>query len=259
MNGETKQGQAYGFKLNSLVQLTRSRTVDNNQSLLEYLYDYISSKQSDVLKFIPELVPLEEATTVDMPTLRSTIESMNGKLNLIAARLKTESKRSGDRFNAVMGPFHGTAVQEYDKLKTLRDSAFAGLKELGIWLNEPNDTNYSYLKTLSEFRKDFIAARKRVDDEKERIKKENEKQKQKLLAKQQREKNNKGTNDVDEEEKETAVQIKSNSLLPDQPGKEKNVSDAIIRALQSGDSNEFMQRLKARKQKIANTEDLQQQ
>ncbi|ETO35247.1 hypothetical protein RFI_01816 [Reticulomyxa filosa] len=63
MNGGTKNGAAFGFKLNSLTQLSRSRTVDNKQTLLQYLYVQLEQKDTKVLEFSNDLASLDDATT----------------------------------------------------------------------------------------------------------------------------------------------------------------------------------------------------
>ena len=48
MNGSTAKGQAYGFKLASLNQLTRSRTVDSSATLMEYIYEFLDGDDVQV-------------------------------------------------------------------------------------------------------------------------------------------------------------------------------------------------------------------
>ena len=81
MNGGTKKGQAYGFKISSLTQLTRSRSVDNKQTLLEYLYEFLESQCKQSIRFVDDLAALENACEVDIPTLRRAMSSIGGKLN----------------------------------------------------------------------------------------------------------------------------------------------------------------------------------
>merc|ERR1712141_940883 len=60
MNSATSKGGAKGFKLSSLSQLIRSRTVDNSASLMEYLFEFASSseKYKTGLQFTADLKPL---------------------------------------------------------------------------------------------------------------------------------------------------------------------------------------------------------
>lgn len=55
MNGGTKKGQAHGFKLASLSQLTRSRSTDNKVTLMEFLYIYLEKKNKKLLGFVDDM------------------------------------------------------------------------------------------------------------------------------------------------------------------------------------------------------------
>ena len=78
MNSATAKCQAKGFKLSSLSQLMRSRTVDNSASLMEWLFEFVSSnsKYKAALRFTKDLEPLDEATSVDIATLKGDITKM---------------------------------------------------------------------------------------------------------------------------------------------------------------------------------------
>lgn len=186
MNGSTKKGQSYGFKLASLVQLNRSRTVDNSQTLMEYLYLFMVGNQdtadedckeenvnnikpsqySHCLEFVEDLLPLTDAIHVDVSILRSNIGQIGAKLRLIGNRIKNEKQsggpRIGDAFVSVMQPFHRQAVKQHEKLVKFQDKVCELLKELGVWLNEGKDKNFQYLQTLHDFRSNFIHAKKTV-------------------------------------------------------------------------------------------------
>ena len=86
------EGQAYGFKLSSLSQLTRSRSTDNKVTLMEYLYLYLEKTQPEVIKFTEEWSALNEAVSVDIPTLRSGVAQIGAKLNLIQRRVEAAAK-----------------------------------------------------------------------------------------------------------------------------------------------------------------------
>lgn len=165
MNGSTSKGCAYGFKLASLNQLMRSRTVDNSSTLMEYLYEFVSNPKNDTYKeamsFPKDLQALDDATTVDISVLRQNISQIRMKLARIKKRIdnfndKQLITRMGDNFYNTMKPFYMEAIERFAALEKLRDEIFKDLKELGIWLNEPKDSNFKYLKTMNEFRQNFL-------------------------------------------------------------------------------------------------------
>ena len=190
LNDSTAKGQARGFKLSSLGQLVSSRTSDNKSTLMEYLYLFCinngSDKYQEALKFAEDLLPLEEAKSIDIPTLRQNIGALNKNVQLIAARVAKEGiTRMGDNFYKIMKPFYDEAKLKVQSLMKQRDDTFAALKALGVWLNEPKDTSFKYMKTLNEFRKNFNRSVLVVQQKKARLA---EMEKKRKWAEQKREK-----------------------------------------------------------------------
>merc|ERR1711933_204625 len=77
--------------------------------------------------------------------------------------------RMGDNFYQIMKPFYMNAIQRFKNLEKLRDEIFNDLKQLGVWLNEPKDANFKYLKTLNEFRQNFLRAIKMTEQRKAKL------------------------------------------------------------------------------------------
>ncbi|ETO24056.1 protein diaphanous like protein [Reticulomyxa filosa] len=130
MNGGTKNGGAFGFKLGSLIQLSRSKTVDNKQSLLQYLYEWLEVHDNSVLDFTNELACLEDASAVDMSTLRENVTSIGSRLKAIQDRLK-QKPTSTDQFLNVMTPFYTSASNTFEHLSTSFQTLQKDLKSLG--------------------------------------------------------------------------------------------------------------------------------
>jgi len=171
-----QRARAYGFKLASLNQLSRSRTVDNSATLMEYLYEFISKNEryKNSLDFVEDLQILDEATCVDITVLKQNINMIGSRLRQIKKRIDSFNEkqlitRMGDNFYKVMKPFHMVAVQKFDNLQKLREKVFADLTQLGVWLNEPKDINFKYLKTLNEFRMSFVHSIKTYNERKRKL------------------------------------------------------------------------------------------
>eukprot|EP01084_Bolivina_argentea_P067460 122841_1 len=201
MNGSTAKGQAYGFKLGSLTQLMRSRTVDNSATLMEYLYEFINTNDiyKNSINFLNDLSCLDEACCVDISILRQNIAQIGNKLRRIKKRIdsfndKQLITRMGDNFYKMIKPFYISSILQFNKLEKLRDEMFNDLKGLGIWLNEAKDSNFKYLKTLNEFRLNFTKTIKLY-----KIKK----QKQKEIEKRKKWKENKSKNKKKYKSKQT--------------------------------------------------------
>ena len=232
MNGGTKKGKAYGFKISSLTQLTRSRSVDNKQTLLEYLYEFLESQCKDSIGFVDDLAELENACEVDIPTLRCAMSSIGGKLKQINGRLKTLEKCSkmDDRFSDVMKPFYEYAEKTYKDVKDLETNVKNELNKIGIWLNEAKDTNCLYLKTINQFRKEFVKIKKMVAAKREKEKKAEERAK-KRKAKKCKTKNSSGSGSDVDGDRDRDRDRESNSTA---------FSDGVLLDLQDTTSSEFV-------------------
>ena len=115
---------------------------------------------------------MEDATCVDISILRQNVAALKNKLQRIRKRLDAADgavTRMGDNFVATMSPFYTAAVQRLDNLVKLRDRTFADLKQLGVWLNEPKDANFKYLKTLNDFRLGFMRGIKSVQQRRAKL------------------------------------------------------------------------------------------
>ena len=61
LNGGTKKGQAYGFKLSTLRQLDSTKTSDNKKTLLQVVVEYVHQNCSFVSDFVHQFESVREA------------------------------------------------------------------------------------------------------------------------------------------------------------------------------------------------------
>jgi len=141
---------------------------------MEYLYRFLEEKQPAVLSFTAEWAPLDEAVSVDIPTLRSGVAMIAAKLKQIERRNDVAAKSgsiAGDQFAPKMRPFHGAATKEFERLKSDHERVMKELAALAAFLGETKDSTAAFLKTLNEFRKQFMmtakqtAARRKKEEE----------------------------------------------------------------------------------------------
>eukprot|EP01084_Bolivina_argentea_P172755 299218_1 len=276
MNGGTRKGCAHGFKLKSLSQLTRSRSTNNKVTLMEYLYLYLLKSNPKLLEFTEEWNALEAAISVDIPTLRAAISQIGAKLNIINKRCKVAETNSiaGDNFSETMKPFHSTASTQFEALKAKHETIMKDLCDLALFLNEKNDRTGQFLKTLNEFRKQFVFTAKQC---KERQKREAEKKKREQWKKNKKQKANKqGTakkslglpqpiSEDGDDMKETNIRANKVGLPPPPPPSTPNNAsqkmfaanptnaNQLLAALMQSDSTVLMNKLKARRKKNSTT------
>jgi hypothetical protein len=62
LNGGTRRGEAFGFKLTSLSKLTDTKTADNKRTLLHYIVDIVENQAPHLLNFADELVHVTAAS-----------------------------------------------------------------------------------------------------------------------------------------------------------------------------------------------------
>jgi diaphanous protein len=61
-NSGSQRGQAYGFKLDSLLRLAETKTTDNKKSLLHYFAHLMETKFSQYLNFRDEIPTIPAAS-----------------------------------------------------------------------------------------------------------------------------------------------------------------------------------------------------
>jgi hypothetical protein len=61
LNGGTKSGMAYGFKLSALKQMTGTKTIDNKSNFLEYVIGFCESKYPNIRQFIDDFKHIPDA------------------------------------------------------------------------------------------------------------------------------------------------------------------------------------------------------
>lgn len=120
MNGGTKKGGVYGFKLSSLKLLDSLKSIDNKMTLMQYLVKYAETKYPRIEIMLAELSDLPEAVRIESGTLQGEINKIKGNVNKLGSMLKTASSASShDRFKPVMEGFFENAC---DKIEVLHQA-----------------------------------------------------------------------------------------------------------------------------------------
>jgi hypothetical protein len=91
MNGQTKNGQAYGFQLSTMNQLRMTKSFDNKTNLMAFLVEICETQHPDVIQFIDDLAPLKEAMRVESMWLQGEVNKMVGNLNKLKQALQEDA------------------------------------------------------------------------------------------------------------------------------------------------------------------------
>jgi len=215
----------------------------------------LESEKPKVLEVVDELACLDEATKVDIPTLRNNTNMIAERLKTIQARIKSaeenpQSTKRGDQFATVMKAFHSQSLSQFNQLEKYSEETITQMKNIGAWLNEENDVNGLYLKKLNEFRDSIKQCKTKMTKKREDEKKKRDDDKKKTDRMAGKESNNKESNNKE-----------SNQSLPPSPRlaaaepSRRQPSDPMMKQICPGTSAELMEALKKRRrsaQKLPN-------
>jgi len=136
-----RRGNAYGFKLESILKLidTKANMENRKFTLLHYLVDLVEKKFPELLNLHEELLNIEEGSKITIPdirqvltSIRSGLKDVEGALNKIekAKELKKEEPPFPDKFPAMIQDFYKEAKEHYDKLSKQLDDVEQNYKDL---------------------------------------------------------------------------------------------------------------------------------
>jgi hypothetical protein len=138
LNSGSKGGNAYGFKLNALKQLSGTKSFDNKTTLLEYIIGYCDRKVPTVKQWIDDFKDISDATKIESKPLISDIEKFVGMMEKIKSALSTfEDGPKGDRFKTVMTKFFDTYNPKAQKLLKECKDAESDADKLAVLFGEP--------------------------------------------------------------------------------------------------------------------------
>ena len=145
MNGGTKKGQCFGFKLSSLRQVCASKTIDNKSTLLHYLYLEIEKNENDknAVEFVTEFECLAQGSRLDVSQLSAEIGKIGGTLTKLKKKLDETNSRNDSMKNDLLPQFNA--------VRTQHSNVSQKCAELSEFLNCKNGIKYEFFKDLYEF------------------------------------------------------------------------------------------------------------
>jgi len=136
-----RRGNAYGFKLESILKLidTKANMENRKYTLLHYLVDLVQKKFPELLNLHEELLNIEEGSKITIPDIRQVLTSIRcglkdveTALNKIekAKELKKEEPPFPDKFPPMIQDFYKEAKEHFDKLNKQLDDVEQNYKDL---------------------------------------------------------------------------------------------------------------------------------
>ncbi|KAF2072641.1 hypothetical protein CYY_006043 [Polysphondylium violaceum] len=164
LNGGTARGDCLGFKMDTLLKLTDTKTFNNKSNLLVYIISEIEQKFPECLNFLDDLDLVNEASKI-------SLAQISGELNLLKKDLesvtngvgKMKQNREDMYFFSSMEDFIKDAGIELKIAQEQYAEAESEFQKLAVWFGEetkiPSEELFSvltrFLQTFDKSFKDF--------------------------------------------------------------------------------------------------------
>lgn len=176
MNGGTRNGQAYGFKLETLIKVNSTQGKDEN--LMHFLCQILQEAYPEVEGFVSDLSMLPQAIRMDSATLAADIE----KFAATAAKLKVEVAKERnemvDGFARSMKSFNDRA--QLDAAGLCARAAALDIETAQLLKSFGEDPKKKkredLLQLFNTFRNNYLKAQKELKDKRFARQKELERQ-----------------------------------------------------------------------------------
>lgn len=119
LNGGTPRGGLYGFKLEGLLKLSTVKSLDNKQSLMNYVIAWAERHDPELLGLGNELNAVGEAMKIPLTQVTSDLQTLQNGMELVKQQIQAAEADPApeDRFVDVMAPFLKTSEKQLDSLK----------------------------------------------------------------------------------------------------------------------------------------------
>jgi hypothetical protein len=120
MNGGTKKGGQYGFKMSTINKLSGSKNAAGDGTLLDFIFMTMERNYPNELNFYKELKMLTEASNYEFSFMQSEASKFNGMLSKLEGELKATQNLPPDQdlFYTIMSRFYNQVKskgEEYEK------------------------------------------------------------------------------------------------------------------------------------------------
>ncbi|KAJ0248169.1 Formin-like protein 18 [Hirschfeldia incana] len=185
LNHGTARGSAIGFRLDSLLKLTDTRSRNSKMTLMHYLCKVLAEKLPELLDFPKDLVSLEAATKIQLKYLAEEMQAIRKGLEKVVQEFTT-SETDGPvskHFRMNLKEFLSFAEGEVRSLASLYSTVGGSADALALYFGEdPARVPFEQVvSTLQNFVRIFVRSHeencKQVEFEKRRVQKEAENEK----------------------------------------------------------------------------------
>jgi hypothetical protein len=154
LNGGTKTGQAFGFKLATLKQLNGTKTLDNKSNLLEYIIMFCEQKNPSIRQFVDDFKDVPDAMKVESKPFIAEVEKFAGVMSKVKTAIgPSDDDSKFDRFKPVMSRFYEANNPKVEQLVKDMREAEAECEKLAVTFGEaPGSTQWEqFFQIFKEF------------------------------------------------------------------------------------------------------------
>ena len=163
MNGGSNRGQAYGFKLDTLLKLQDTRAGDRKTTLLMYIVRHVDKTEPDVLKFREDLADVRNAARISLDSVAADLREIKKGLDQVDREvpLAPEDKPE-DKFRTKMAAFLASAQKDFDGVHGSIDQVEKAFRDAAVLYGEDRSTSKpeEFFGTVTKFMAHFDAAEK---------------------------------------------------------------------------------------------------
>lgn len=157
LNGGTKKGEQYGFKLSTITQLKNTKAQTKDKSLMNFIVEQVQSRHPEAEGFLEEFADMEFAAKLQSAFVNGEIRQLDGKIKKMKMLLDKEKvdPRCGieEKFKAFYAANKDVGVQLIKRM----DAIVLQTKEVAqLYAENPASTKAEDLfKIFAEFTNDY--------------------------------------------------------------------------------------------------------
>ncbi|XP_033111227.1 formin-J-like [Anneissia japonica] len=136
LNSGGYAGNAYGFKMSSLLKLVETRANKPRMNLLHHVVTLAEQKEKKLLNFPNEMKNLEEASRLSIDQLSSEVETLQKRVTLVGDQLEEGTREVKEQ----MVEFLQNAKEDLNELQEMLDDVEKLRKKLSEYLCEDSTT-----------------------------------------------------------------------------------------------------------------------
>eukprot|EP01027_Heterolobosea_sp_BB2_P013115 GEZU01018954.1.p1 GENE.GEZU01018954.1~~GEZU01018954.1.p1 ORF type:complete len:357 (+),score=105.53 GEZU01018954.1:76-1146(+) len=221
-------GNAYGFKMSTLLKIKDTKSADNSITLLQYIASYVESKYPQLLDLTDEIGHVQPATRTSIPVIQDELNKLKKGLQKVEQELEiskeTTASDDSDRYIEVMSEFLTKAQKTLESLQQKFTEMIEMLKKTAEMFGEPESDFMTKPEAFFQTVDQFMAMFKQAHQDNIKMREMEEKKRKQAEAAAQKAARDKARREA----QDTATSSPSSPSPPSSP--------PLIRTPQSPDS-----------------------